>query len=508
MKLSDPETKWSFDCLTDSAGKPPAGGLVLQNLRHDGHNFAKDVRVVGLWIETEVVEASGAVFSTAKTTYYPLDSAIFTVSDIRTLAPKAISNHATGRNFNYLREADDALAFSTYFQEGGNYFGYGVSAKFEAPALLTSLANCVYSGLTVEQIFLFSRYGHVPKHEPSGGLSAARFHPMTKYAFSANPAYDQNKQFTRVSSIRFDYRLHLYLDTHYNAPTDTRLTPNQAGVFADSDSALATAGTAASWAFTHRGATNPLPAVVSAGSFDAAEKPLVLETTAPGLGKGFSVFLTTDDKPRIVRCWDNVHWWGSRGPGAPLISTPGAFHCAHLHWRWGAAAGAAPGATSDPVFNPTTWPAGAKAPQQGAWGPLVDPGIWIQTLRVAVVKNDPKLDPNRGVAPAALTKADWKSLFDPGLRSAPADIYAGEDIVLWYSAEVYGEVTLAAPDGHGPPASFSSQPKGTVFIHGIFFAHDAEKSGLAVGTTDPIHRPKTEAYIRSRKPLSWFRPAN
>lgn len=503
MKHNDPETKWSFDCVIDSAGKPPAGGLALQNLRHDGHNFAKDVRVVGIWIATEVVEPSGTVTSTAKS-YYPLDSGVFTVSDVTTLAPKAISNHATGRNFNYLREADDALSFSTYFQEGGNYFGYGVGAKFEAPSLLKSYANCAYSGLTVEQIFLFSRYGNAPKHEPSGGLSAARFHPMTKYAFSANPAFDQKKQFTRVSSIRFDYRLHLYLDAHYNAPVDTRLTPNQAGLFADSDSALGTVATALNWVITVRGAKNPLPEAVSAGAFDAVEKPLVLECIAPGLGKGFPVFFTTGDKPRKIRCWDNVHWWGSRGPGAPLISAPGAFHCAHLHWRWGAAA-AASAAKSDPVFNPTTWPAGlVLTSPPGAWGPLVDPGIWIQTLQVAVVKNDPKLDPNRGVAPGDLTKADWRSLFDPGLRSAPDDIYAGQDIVLWYSAEVHREVTLLGNLSNA--GTYISKPNGTIFLHGLFFAHDAEKSGLTVGTTNPAHRPKTEASIRSGK--SWSRPAN
>src|SRR5262249_9141581 len=125
-----------------------------------------------------------------------------------------------------------------YFKDGGNYVAYGVSAKFEAPMLLSSLDNCEFLGLTVEQIFLFSRYGKVPIHEPSGGLEAARCHPMVKYEFSKNSAHDTTKKYMRVRTIRFDYRLHLYLDRHHDVKTNAGLPKlgNQAGLFADSDS--------------------------------------------------------------------------------------------------------------------------------------------------------------------------------------------------------------------------------------------------------------------------------
>jgi hypothetical protein len=43
------------------------------------------------------------------------------------------------------------------------------------------------------------------------------------------------------------------------------------------------------------------------------------------------------------------------------------------------------------------------------------------------------------------------------------------------------------------------------FIHGLFFAHDAEKLGLAVGSTAPAYRPTDAATIRSGK--SWVRTA-
>lgn len=509
MKLSNPLTGWSFDCLTDSGNKPPAGGLALQNLRHDGHNFAKDVRVVGLWIETQSVDAAGKATATAPSkTYYSLDSMTFVVSEVAILEPKAMSNHATGANFQYLRESDEALSFSVYFQKGVNSVAYGVGAKFDAPTLLKGITNCEHLGLSVEQIFLFSAYGNSPKHEPSGGLSAARFHPMTKYVFTPNPAFDDKQSGTRVAGIRFDYRLQLFLDRHYDVATNASLAQigNQAGVFADNDSSLSTGVVALGSGIWNITKPNTVATAMTRGAFDAVEKPLVLELHTLGLGKGFPKFAAPKAAPsKTVRCWDNVHWWGAKGPGKPLISTPGAFHCAHLHWRWGGAAWAA-GVGSDPVFNPATWPAGLLPnPAKGMWGPLLDPNIWIQTLHVAVAKNDPKLDPNRGVAPGAMSKAIWETLFDPGLRSTPQDISAGEDIVLWYAAEVHSEATLLSGSGGSPP-TYKSKPKGTVFIHGIFFAHDAEKPGGTVGSTDPAYRPMDETAIRSGK--SWFRSAN
>jgi hypothetical protein len=137
----------------------------------------------------------------------------------------------------------------------------------------------------------------------------------------------------------------------------------------------------------------------------------------------------------------------------------------------------------------------------------------MQSLRIAVTKNDPKLDPTRGVALTNLSKADWKTLFNPGLRSVPDDISAGDDIVLWYSSEVHREITTltssvqgTAPTFAAPsPPTFRAASSGTVFIHGIFFAHDAEKTGFKVGSTDPAYRPTDEATIRSSK--SWLRAA-
>jgi hypothetical protein len=510
MQLADTNTNWSFTCLTDPSGMPPPGGLVLQDVRHDGHNFAKDIRIIGLWLTTELVDPSGTA-DAPKRKFYVLDQANFTVSAVSTLVPQPLANPTYSKTFDYLRGSDIALNFTEYFKSpSGNYLAYGVTAKFDAPNLLSTFPNCEYAGLFVEQIILFSPYSNSPKHEPSGGLSAARCHPMIRYRFSKNASYNGTTKHTRVISIRFDYRLHLFLDRHYNVADNALLAQlgNQAGIFADSDSAIKTATKAffqfslfrGIWQLTKEKAT-----AFSAGSFVAVEKPLVLEVMAPGLARGFPEFTETaiDSTPVNLRCWDNVHWWGSRGPGEPLISAPGAFHCAHTHWRWGAAGEKVVG--GDPKFDPITWPDGmTKAAAKGMWGPLVDPAIWIQTIRFAVVKNDPRLDPTKGAAPSALSKDEWQLLFDPGLRPTPQDISTGDDIVLWYSAEVHREVTLSG----STPATYTSAAMGTVFIHGIFFAHDAEQTGLAkpIGSTDPAYRPNSKKLIQDQK--RWFRSAN
>jgi len=514
MKIVDPTTNWAFDLALEPDGTPPTGGLNLRDIRHDGHNFAKDVRLIGLWLETETVETNGQVSQPTKKLYV-LDKGTFTTTKVEPLTPMPTRSPDTNRVFQYLKESDEALEFSTYFSDGQNHIALALHARYEAPTLLAALPNCVHTGITIEQIFLFSRYSNVPKHEPSGGLSAARFHPMTKYQLVPNPRHDPKQQHTRVRSIRFDYRLYLYIDRHYDSATNAGLAQigNQAGVFADSDSVVQSGaiilGTKV-WNI-RKGRTDGTP--FSRGTFVAVEKPLVLELTAPGLASGFPVFTTrnTAGDPINVRCWDNVHWWGSRGPGEPLISTPGAFHCAHLHWRWGAAAKLSP-AAGDPRFEPRVYPSGMPRHTaiKGMWGPVVDPKIWIQTVKIAVTKHDPRLDPLKVPAPA-LTTPDWKTRFID-LRATPLDIYRGEDIVLWYSSEVGATVTVPGSEsGNMPPTgspsqTYTSANGGTIFMHGMFFAHDAEKTGLQVGSTDPAHRPSTETAIRQAR--SWIRTAD
>src|SRR5437773_1187983 len=138
MKHSDSATGWTFECPTDSQGNPPQSGLILKPVRHDGHNFAKDIRTIGLWLEVQdVIPPSGLTANYKKVRI--LDSSnYFTVSAVRTLSPKPITmpNIPRGGTFAYLKETESALYFSQYFQDpNGNYVVYGVAATYDAPTL-------------------------------------------------------------------------------------------------------------------------------------------------------------------------------------------------------------------------------------------------------------------------------------------------------------------------------------------------------------------------------------
>ena len=510
---------WVFQAASHGS-PPPAGGLVLRNVMHEGHHFAKSLRLVGLWVELQDVDASGKPGATRKS-FYQLDAAQFSVGPATLLMPAPNPSWAPWADPYTLKASEAALQFEEYLTQAGGAYQVGISSKYDSPALFAASPNCEDAGLSVEQIFLFSHYSNNPRHEPSGALAAARCFPLIRYQIAKNPACDKAKAYTRVAAIRFDYRLHLYLDAHHDLSAAGIIgnLGNQAGLFADSDSLLTSAARGAKsvaqqvgvWAAQQMYWPMPAPSragtMFSAASFDAAEKPLPLEVTAPGLAAGFPVFQTPVDGGAVatVRSWDNVHWWGARGPGQPLISTPGAFHCAHLHWRWGAAGKVTPALLTD-RFNPDTYPRGLQAPSgnSGLWGPLLDPGIFAQNLRVAITKNRRSLDPDRGAPASAMSKSDWTRAFDAG--GPPEMIYDGDDLVLWYSIEVMHALEWKVNyQPYSPPTTWRPQPGGVIFIHGIFFAHDAEQTGSTVGTTAPIHLPKDRATIESEH--AWFRPA-
>jgi hypothetical protein len=257
------------------------------------------------------------------------------------------------------------------------------------------------------------------------------------------------------------------------------------------------------------------PSAVSRIAFAAAEKPIVLEVATLGLDEGLSIpgphtarFGPSYGSPRT---WDNMHWWGARGGGAPMISTPGGFHAAHVHWRWGGAGYIL--RRRIPAIDTTGVPPTAVAQPWGAAGGsrvLVDPAVWIQTIRFAVVKNDPGRDPTRpGVSMDSLSRDDWESLFT---GRPPEEILAGDDLVFWYSAEVHAETTFPEvwsaaifPTRRAGALTLRTDPRGTVFLHGIFFAHNPEQGGFGVGSTGPIYLPDSMAAVRKAK--KWKRLA-
>lgn len=518
--FSDTVTGWSLECDTETSGsKPPTGGMVLRNVRHRANNFAHDIRLIAIRLKIAEVEPSGSTLAT-KNLLVTLDPAMFAFGDIQELTPSAATAPsvagAGGSFLDRLKAAADQMRLlKSYFADSaGNYSGYGLRADYTSTAkLLEGLGNCEVKGLAISQIFLFSTYGNTPPHEPSKALMAARCHPMTVYSLLPNSEVDRSKTIQRVESIRFDYRLHLSIDSVPASGTTPPPAPksNMAGLFRDNDSAavgkaLAT-GAGGLILGGVGGAIAAAPMAVSKAAFAAIEKPLELEVAAPGLAAGLSKY---SDGEGEHWCWDNIHWWGTRG-STTMISTPGAFHAAHLHWRWGAAVPA-----GIPTIDEGGRPKGLAentAIADSAMGTLlVDPRIWIQTINVAVTEDDPAVDPDRsGVSAAKLCTETWKSAFT-GLRPGPREIRSGADIVCWYSTEVQRE--YAAPSyqtGHifkttHTGGSYTSGPAGTVFLHGIFFAHEGEKSGLKVGSTEPLFWPKSEATIKSEG--KWFRDAN
>jgi hypothetical protein len=479
---------WEFDIeLDDTTGAPSGGVLLLKNIRHGGHNFARNTVAIGACVKFEQVDSSGKVLKTKKE-FLPFDSSAFQVTALKTLAPKPVtvirrSSPAHGspyrggvfvqqQTFDYLSQADpnSILQFSDYFQDpSGNYVAYGVTSTYDAPKALADLSfgNCEYAGISIDQTFLFSRYSADPPHEPSGALMAARFHPLVTYRCSINDSCDLGKVRTRIASIRFDFRLYLYIDTHLSDdPMSAHVQKNQAGLFADADAGNVRSGVRYVFRSTARTA------------FFAVEKPLVYEVIAPGLIHG-----EPSGRPagqyNEVTCWDNVHWWGADDPNKGMPSTPGAFHAAHVHWRWG-----------EVLSNITSRMAASAWRRFQPGTPLLDPGIPRQTLLAAVTKYRQVQDPTKA-ALRRLSTNDWQDLF---LKVTPERIKDGDQLVLWYSSEVH-DVEIAAP--------LRMPRNGTVFVHGIFFAHNPERAGAGIGDRRAMYWPRDESDVKG-----WFRPAS
>lgn len=498
-------TNWSMNAITDSSSLPKLGGLVLKDVQHDGHNFAKDVRLLAFLVFVDVLDGSGTLVNREYSRYL-LASSVLKASAVQELRPMPVTNPYFGP-IDLLSGAFDAGTFERFFRKGANQVGYCLRVDYTGTAgMFKQLANFEFDSIDLSQIFLFSHYGMSPPHEPGGVLTAARMHPMVKYEFHKNTSYDPTAEHRRLSSIRFDYRIQLYLDAFYNSTNAATDNGNNAGVFRDTASPPVFAGAAFLAGL----------ADVSSVVFEAVEKPLVYEITGPGLAKSASAFPVgpvgayMNNLPAVNACWDNVHWWGG-GVGKNMISTPGAFHAAHLHWRWGEVAAGAPQG-SQPQFGPGGVPSSVQGNFLGSYGVLVDPAIWIQSVRFAVALNDAKLDPDQsGVKIADLTPSDWKTVFS-GLRAQPSDISSPSDIVLFYSIEVHRDVTVPSITVFTPPnytsypgGSFTAGTAGTVFIHGIFFAHEPEQTAKTIGTRSALYWPDSEKTIRSAH--AWFRHA-
>jgi len=440
--------------------EPPDGGIVLKDITHQQYHFARDVRVIGFWITYDKIEKTG---STEDKRFYVIDRSNFTFQCIEKLSASDLDlkkQDATTPPDTLKYFLSSLMAFNFY------PFIYAIRAIYRSKDSFFP-PNCDMGKLTINQSYLFSAYSSSPAHEPTGGLTAARFSPQINTLFQKNPKLDRSvyPQF-EVKSIRFDFRFHLALDTFVDTPavpTGPIATPqNFAGVFRDQE------------------AFPKIPGRAAHTIFEATEKPLIFEIAAKG-------FLHTNNKlTDKIRAWDNVHWWGARwiSHWRPLganakelihISAPGAFFAVHFHWRWGGVArdtypGLTPKYGSDPQFKGVP----------GTSGILIDPHVPDQDLQFAIAKYDAATDPEKASLPS-LSNPDFLKLF-PG---TPKDISKGDNIVLWVGA--------GFNRGANKPLL-----NGTQLVHGFFFGHNPEPGFFsAVGSTSAEYFPTDEKTIRA-----------
>lgn len=509
---------WYVEYDTEKDGTLPNGGIILRNIKHDNYNLAKEIRTTGFWIEFETFENKKSVKKESK--FYPIDKTHFNYENLGkpilldersdAVKPK-IDNLKTKKLYDKL-DKDKKKKYDTYINILDNlqnfskyHFIKGIQAKYSLKDNFSS-ENCEYANLTITQTYLFTDYQERPAHEPSGGLKATRLFPLIKTEFKNNTNFnDKAQKITRINSIRIDYKFHPRLDT-YLASTAKNIEsmlplmvspqlkaeykhilynkPQQAGVFIDEESPDVFA----------RG--KGIESVV----FKAAEKPLIYEIGGVGLEKAMPFY---DRK----KTWDNIHWWGGY-LDHHIPSAPGAFHAMHLHWRWGGAIKGnllkAPPFGNAKQFTESGVPSAVLDDKRykDFLGPLVHPKCWIQSIRFAIVKYDEKENNT--------TTKNFNDKFSDKVNNPTTHlkrINDGENLVLWYSVEIHKKMMLPAQEGYNLPSSpttmaptpsvdpvpaksMTASLNGSVFIHGLFFAHEEESTEGDIGST-------TEEYIPS-----------
>ncbi|WP_437835597.1 hypothetical protein [Sorangium sp. So ce1153] len=508
---------WTFDY--DMLAR---GGLVLGNVRHEQYNFARDFRVVRIWVNPDepwsTTEQTGTLTTTkgkkdvkgvgtqfnvlrpgqqisndaAKTFYTIASIQSPTRMSLTTGAKVGISAAYVSRlrrdfylgtedfdveppeadgTYERRMKLDAPPPFDIYTHaKRDRKASAGLMARYKSKHKVFGFDDDEEDDhLVIEQSYVLASYGIDPPHEPGALLPAARLFPLIKFIYKGN----------KVKTIRIDYRMEFGLDRfllRLEGRTPGSSPSMLAGVFRDTERA-------------------PSGAELE-DLFEALEKPVLYELFGRGLvnGKPGIPSLPRPGSPLIPTTWDNFHFWSSPPRDAQdlkkLPSTPGAFHAVHMHWRWG-------DFVASPTFfdflkviggrvyqtgdlRLTTGAIGAghlKGIQvaEGIGGPLLDPQIPTQTIRFAITK---ATDPDYENAPDANTPDLWNAdecpservygnlfLSPAGRATEPRYISKGEHLVTWYSVEVHAK--SAAEKGQ---EAFS----GTVLIHGLYFAHEEE----------------------------------
>ncbi|GEM_PF-1142972 len=445
-------------------GFAPHGGLILRNIYNSGFRMAYDIGVVGIYaFPGPVAKKNGQ----NKPVFLILGPPDFIQVDNDTFMPLDIN-----------KAYDPIVDNSKIDSIGFNMATYNEDREKELKVTYRSTKEIFGPGsgyLFVCQKFIMTRYSDKPAHEPSGGLKAARFFPITQLIYNV-PPNSKYKIEDFVKSFRVDYRLYINLDSYarnkiqsiptsydshpqhsviYDRVKNKEKIKNAVGLFRDDDLPPSKL----------KGLSNlrsPENIV-----FSSSEKPLVSEIITEGLNP---------DQPIL---WDNIHWWGI-GKDGVLGSTPGSFHAVHIHWRWSKSMqikedndGPDPKHEGEPQFK-----------GKGLNGALVDPNIKNQILRIAVIKNK-KITQSYHQQTSEFFDDYFISLRD---YKEPENIKKGDDIILYYSSEIKlkqdNRLLVKKNNSGGLTAS--------IFIHGLFFAHEVEKSSIFTGNNDSFYKNPKE----------------
>ena len=289
-----------------------------------------------------------------------------------------------------------------------------VSAKFQTrdPVLSPTGAK-----LDIEQSYVFTDYSKTPSHEPGGVVTGARLYPLVKFSYRGGAT-----ELPPVRFLRFDFRNAISIDPTLTGPKGPATWVNLGGIFTDYDSL-------------------GIPPTLG-NIFERGEKPLRREV----IGMGMLLGGAGD--------WDNIHQWGT----TDLPATPGAFHAAHTHWRWGSVSvsGAIGFLQGGPQF------AGPAGPGK----PMIDPRVPNQNLRFAITgAGGPNALPEVPAwdASANPSTANFDDLFTSA--RSPGLVSDGARLVQWFSIEVERD-----------DEDIQRQPtwEGALFVHGYFFSHEDE----------------------------------
>jgi len=444
-------------------GFVPHGGIILRNIHNSGFRMAYDIGVVGIYaFPGSIAKKNG--FNEPK--FLILGPPDFIQVDNDTLKP-------LDPNKSY----DPILENNKMDSIGFNMNTYNTDREKELKVTFKSTNKLFGKGsgyLYVIQKFILTKYSDKPAHEPSGGLKAARLFPITQLIYNIPSSTEKVEDY--VASFRVDYRLYINLDTYainkyaqlptsndshpqtaliYDRVKSKKKIKNAVGLFRDDDIP-----------------PSKLKGIANLKSpenivFSSSEKPLVSEIITEGLNP---------DQPIL---WDNIHWWGI-GKDGVLGSTPGSFHAVHIHWRWSKSMqikenndGPDPAAEGEPQFQ-----------GKGLNGALVDPYIKNQILRIAVIKNK-KITQDYHQQTSEFFDDFFISLRD---NKEPESIKSGDDIILYYSSEIklkQDNKLLIKKDKYGGLNA-------SVFIHGIFFAHEVEKNSIFTGNNDSFYKNPKE----------------